>query len=167
MGELEQAQSQLLEARRLEGARDVDMFRPTVGRWLAQVYLAAGNVARAEAEVQALLALDVDVLADEAEPIQHLRGQILAARGELVEAIQVLYASLARLEEKGMRYQTGRALLVLAGVLAGKDGRAAEAQAHARRAREIFAGLGAKLDLQEAERLIVELAGRENQGEGR
>lgn len=167
MEELERAQAQLLEARRLEDARDVDMFRPTVGRWLAQVYLAAGNVAQAEAEVQALLALDVDVLADEAEPIQHLRGQILAARGEPVEAIQVLYASLARLEEKGMRYQTGRALLVLAGVLAGKDGRTAEAQAHAKRAREIFADLGAKLDLREAEGLIVELAGSENRGEGR
>ncbi len=96
-------------------------------------------------------------LGDEAEPIQQLHGQILAARGERIEAVQVLYASLARLEEKGMRYQTGGALLILAGVLADHEERSTEAIAHARRARDIFASLGATPDVQNAKRLIAKL----------
>lgn len=157
MGNLGQAQTHLLAAREMEDTHDVDMFRPTIGRWLAQVYLTAGNVEQAGAEIDDLLALDVDVLADEAEPIQHLHGQILAARGERIEAVQVLYASLARLEEKGMRYQTGGALLALAGVLADHEERSTEAIAHARRARDIFASLGATPDAQNTERLIAKL----------
>ncbi|MEE8389849.1 MAG: CHAT domain-containing protein, partial [Anaerolineae bacterium] len=163
LGDLEQAQTQLLEARKLEDTHGVTVFQPTVGRWLAQVYLTAGNVAQAETEIQAMLSLDVDVLADEAEPIQHLRGQLLAAQGKLAEAIQVLYASLARLEQKQMRYQTGGALLALAGVLAHKEDRAAEAKAHARRARDIFTDLGARLDVQKADTLIAELRVGESQ----
>ncbi len=152
--ELDQARTHLLEARELEEAHDVDMFRPTVGRWLAEVHLDAGAIDQAEREIEALLALDTDVLADEAEPIQRLHGLILAARGKLDRATQVLCASLARLEERQMRYQAGRALLALASVLAQTEGRAAEAKSHAIRARDIFADLGAELDRREAETMI-------------
>lgn len=152
----EQALAHLTKARELEDVHSITMFQPTVGRWLAQVHLASGNTDQAEAEIQALLSAEIDMLADDAEPIQHLRGQILAVRGNLAEAIQVLYASLARLEQEEMRYQTGCALLALAHVLAQMEGRAAEAQAHAERARSIFADLGAKLDVLAADRWLIE-----------
>lgn len=152
--ELDQARMHLLEAREIEEAHDVDMFRPTVGRWLVEVHLDAGAIDRAEREIEALLALDTDVLADEAEPIQRLHGLILATRGELDQATHVLCASLARLEERQMRYQAGRALLALASVLAQTEERAAEAKSHASRARDIFADLGARLDRREVEMML-------------
>lgn len=151
--ELEAAQKHLSRAREIEQAHDVDMFRPTVGRWLAQVYLSAGEIERAEAEVQSLLTLETDLLADEAEPIQCLRGQILAARGEWAKASQVLCAAIARLEQKQMRYQTGRALLALAEVLMQIEGRATEARSHAKRAHEIFTDLGAAMDASAIQRI--------------
>jgi hypothetical protein len=125
-----------------------------VGRWLVEVHLDAGAIDRAEREIEALLALDTDVLADEAEPIQRLHGLILATRGELDRATHVLCTSLARLEERQMRYQAGRALLALASVLAQTEERAAEAKSHASRARDIFADLGARLDRREVEMML-------------
>jgi class 3 adenylate cyclase/tetratricopeptide (TPR) repeat protein len=153
--ELDQALAQLSEARELAGS--AVMFKPTVGRWLAQVYLTQGDMVRAEAEIQALLSLDVDVLADEAEPIQHLRGEILAAQGKSMEALEVLRASLERLERKQARYQKGLLLLALAWVLKQTDELSAQARPIAERARVIFADLGAKLDVQAVDELLAEL----------
>jgi tetratricopeptide (TPR) repeat protein len=152
-GHFEQALTQLFEAEGL--AEQVLVFRATVGRWLAQVYLAQGNLDRAQDEIQELLTLDMDVLADEAEPIERLRGQVLAAYRETAEAVKVLEASLERLESGGMRFQTGATLLALAGVLSQVEGRTQDATAHAERAREIFAELGATLDAKEAEELLA------------
>jgi len=154
---LEQAQAQLDQARQLVETHDEGEFRPQIGRWLAQVHLTAGNVAQAWSEIQALLSLDADMLDVETEPIQRLRGQVLAAQGKLTEAAQVLEASLERLEQKQARYETGRTLLALAGMLVQMEDRAAEAREHAERARAICADLGAKLDVQEADELLVKL----------
>jgi class 3 adenylate cyclase/tetratricopeptide (TPR) repeat protein len=156
--ELAKAEEQLLTAKEL--TREAVMFKPTVGRWLAQVYLAAGDVDQAEAEIETLLFLDVDVLADDAEPIQRLRGEILAARGELDEAERMLKASLVRLERTEKRYQVAQACLSLARVLARTEGRETEALAHAERARDTFADLGARMDQRDAEALISELRRR-------
>jgi tetratricopeptide (TPR) repeat protein len=81
-GNLEEAVEKLLEAQELAQENEVVMFRPTVGRWLAQVYLTAGDVGRAEAELEDLLRLDTDILADDSDPIQRLRGQVLAGHGQ-------------------------------------------------------------------------------------
>jgi len=153
-GALEQALTQLSDVREL--AQDT-MFEPTVRRWLAQIYLTRGNTAQAQAEIQELLSTGADVLADEAEPIQRLWGEILAAQGEPEEANRVLEASLDRLEQRRKRYQAARTRLVLARVLAQVSGRAEEALAHAGRARATFAELGARLDLREAEQWIAGL----------
>lgn len=157
--DLEGARKGLSEVRELIEEHQAIEYQPTVGRWLAQVYLAAGELPAAEAEIQALLDLEPESLDVEAEPIQRLWGRILAARGELAEARQVLQDSLARLEQRGERYEMGCTLLALARVLAQMEGQAAEALAHAERAREIFADLGARLDLQEAEELIASTHG--------
>jgi len=156
-GDLEQARTELLEACRLIKEQKAPGFEATVGRWLAQVYLTEGDVTQAEAETRALRALTAEELSVEAEPVQRLWGQVLATQGKLAEAQQVLQDSLARLEQRREPYQTGCTLLALARVLAQMEGRAGEARAHAERAREIFADLGARLDLQEAEELITEL----------
>lgn len=153
--DLEQARVRLLEAREL--AESVAMFKPTVGRWLAQVYLTAGNVAQAEVETQNLLSLDVDVLGSDVEQIQRLRGQVLAAQGRPLEAIEVLEASLERLEQQRARYQTGRTLSALACVMTQVKDRSTEARACAERARVIFAELGARPDVQEVEELLAKI----------
>ena len=152
-GELADALAHLLQARELTGTDA--LFKPTIGQWLAQVYLSAGDVASAEAEIQALLGMDEDVLADDAEPIQRLWGQILAAQGKSPEAVQVLEASLARLEQAQMRYQAGRTRLALAGVLTHIKDRTVEAQTHATHARAVFSDLGATLDVREADELLM------------
>jgi hypothetical protein len=51
----------------------------------------------------------------------------------------------------------GRTLLALPGVLVEMDGRAEEARTHAERARTTFGVLGARLDVQETDKLIAEL----------
>ena len=154
-GDLERARTQLLEARKLIEAYKIPEFKVTVGRWLARVFLTEENVSRAEEEIQALLSLTPKELGVEAEPIQCLWGQILAVQEKQTEAVQVLEASLQRLEQKTMHYQTGCALLALAGVLAQMKGRAGEARAHAERACAMFTKMGAKLDTKEVERLIT------------
>ena len=155
-GDLEQARSQLLKARELIEAQETTAFEPDVGRWLAQVYLTEGDIGRAEAEIQALLAPGTK-LGIEAEPIHRLRGQILAAQGKLAEAAQVLQESLKRLEQDQAVYEMACTLLALAEVLAQMEGKAPEARACAERARRIFADLSAKLDLQEAGELVAKL----------
>jgi tetratricopeptide (TPR) repeat protein len=156
--DLEEALAQLLEAEKL--TERLVVFKPTVGRWLAQVHLTRGKLNQAEAVLQGIEVLGANVLADEAAPIQRLRGQVLAAQGELDEAIQVLEASLERLEGEGMRYQTAGALLALAGAFSQMEDGALEARSHAERARAIFQDLGAMLDLREAEELLRKTAGR-------
>ena len=75
-----------------------------------------GDAARAETELRTLLgAGDLGV---EAEPVQRLWGQFLAAQGDLIEAERVLRESLARVEQKGERYEAGCTALALARVLA-------------------------------------------------
>lgn len=155
MGNLEQAREQILEARKLDEKHNIDWSRPTIGRWLAQVYFSEGNVAQAENEIQALLSLDEGVLADEVEPIQHLWGLILAEQGKFDEAVQVLESSLERLEQNQAQYQAGRALLALAHVLTCM-GQVAKAKIHAQRANAIFVKLGAKLDADEAQEFMGE-----------
>jgi tetratricopeptide (TPR) repeat protein len=156
-GELDQARTQLLGARELVERYNAVQFKPDIGRWLAQVCLTEGDLAQAEAEIQPLLSLEKRDLGVEFEPIQRLWGQILAARGRLDEALQVLQESLERLEQSPMRYKTAGTLLALANVLAKMEGRAAEARLYAERARAILTDLGARLDLQEAEALLARI----------
>jgi tetratricopeptide (TPR) repeat protein len=146
----------LLKARELIEAQETTAFEPDVGRWLAQVYLTEGDIGRAEAEIQALLAPGTK-LGIEAEPIHRLRGQILAAQGKLAEAAQVLQESLKRLEQDQAVYEMACTLLALAEVLAQMEGKAPEARTCAERAQKTFADLSAKLDLQEADKLIAQL----------
>lgn len=155
-----QAHAELLEARKLIKTHGVRLFEATVARWLAQVYLTERDVAQAEAEIQPLLSLTKEDLREEYEPVQRLRGQILSAQGDLDEAAQVLQDSLTRLEQGEEPYQIGRTRLALGRVLAQMECRTAEALGHAKRAREIFANLGARPDMQEADRLIAELSKR-------
>jgi tetratricopeptide (TPR) repeat protein len=157
-GDLEQARAQLLEAKTL--AEGAVVFKPTVGRWLTQVHLTAGDIAEAEAELRELESLDTDMLADDAEPIQRLAGQVLVARGERDEGIRVLQESLERLEQNDMRYQAACTHLTLARVQAHIEGRETKAREHAEHARAIFADLGARLDRVEAESLIAEIGER-------
>jgi tetratricopeptide (TPR) repeat protein len=152
---LEQARAHLSEARTLIETHNAAQLEPTVGRWSVQTHLAGGDMTQAETEIQTLLALGMDALDTEAEPMQRLQGQILAAQGKLAEATQVLQESLERLEQSQAHYEIGCTLLALAGVLAQIQGRAAEARESAERARAIFADLGAKLDLKEADELLA------------
>jgi len=147
----------LSETRELVEAFGAVPFETTVGRWSVEVHRAEGNLAQAEAEIQLLLDMDRELLDIEAEPIQHLWGHILAARGKLEEAVQVLQESLGRLEQDHVQYEIGCTLLELARVLAGVEGRTEEALAQAKRAHATFAGLGARLDLEEAEQLMAGL----------
>lgn len=156
-GKLEQARAALEEARALMETHGVRGFEPTVGRWMAQVYLTEGDISQAEAEIQPLLSMDTDVLDVELEPIQRLRGQSLAARGNLIEAVQVLQSVLERLEQKQARYEIARTLLALTDVTAQMKDGATNARAHAERAQAIFADLGAKWDVQEVNKLLDSL----------
>jgi class 3 adenylate cyclase/tetratricopeptide (TPR) repeat protein len=156
-GKLEQARGALEQARAQMDAHDVRGFEPTVGRWLAEVHWTAGDIPHAEAEIQALLSMDTDVLDVEVEPIQRLRGLCLVAQGKPDEGIQVLRTSLERLEHKQARYETARTLLALAEVLAQMDDRTAEAKIHAERARAVFVDLGARLDIHETDELLARL----------
>ncbi|MBE2198377.1 MAG: AAA family ATPase [Anaerolinea sp.] len=132
-------------------------FQPTVDRWRAQLALAQGDAARAQAIFEPWLAADAEVLADEAEPVQRLYAQALAAGGETERAVHLLTESLQRLREAEMRYQTGQALLALAEIVAGVNGREAEARAYAIEAQMIFVQLGASLDTAVAEKLLAKL----------
>jgi class 3 adenylate cyclase/tetratricopeptide (TPR) repeat protein len=136
--------------------QDIALFRPMVGRWSVQVSMASGDLISADKETHSLLALGVEFLADEAEPIQRLRGQLLAAQGKESEAIEVLEASLSRLEAAQMRYQTGLTQLALAQVFAQID-KIYKARTQAEQAHIIFSELGAKLDLQEAKAFLASL----------
>jgi class 3 adenylate cyclase/tetratricopeptide (TPR) repeat protein len=153
--ELDQAQTHLSEARELVEKYEINELKPTVGRWWAQLHLSRGDLEQAEGEIGALLS--EKWLGVEAEPIHCLQGQILAARGKQDEAIPVLQKSLEQSEKNKVRYDIGCASLTLAVVLAEIDNRDAEARSHAERAQAIFAELGAKFDLQEAEELIARL----------
>jgi adenylate cyclase len=155
-GELERALAELAEAGK--GAETAVMFQPTVDRALAQVYLTAGDLSRAAALLEKWRGQEEDVLADEAEPIQRLYAELLAARGEREQAIQILAASLGRLETAGLRYQSAQAMLALAGVLAEMDGRQPEARHYAEEALAIFKQLGARLDTAETEALLAKLS---------
>jgi len=156
-GNLRQARQQLSEARELLETLGATMFEPTVGRWSVEVHLAEGNLAQAEHEIQPLLALPKDELDIEFEPVQRLWGRILAARGEMTEAIRVLQESLERLEKDQNRYELGCTLLVLAEMLAQIEDRVTDAMAHAQRARTMFDRLGARSDMEEADRVIARL----------
>jgi len=156
-GKLGEARKQLSEAcEHVEKLGDVEST-PIVGRWSVQVHLAEGNLTQAEAEVKPLLALKRDKLGIDAEPIQRLWGQILAAQGKLSKAQIVLQESLRQLGLYETDYEVACTLLVLSGVLAGMKGRMEQALEHVERARAIFAELGAKPDLEEADRLIARL----------
>jgi tetratricopeptide (TPR) repeat protein len=150
---LGQARQELLEARGLVTEHQAREFQSAVGRWLAQIQLAEGNLAGAEAEIQALLTLPSDDLGLDAEPAHRLHGQLLARQGRLAEAQQALQDCLKRLEAKDEQYETAWARLALAEVLAArKDVGASRAQAE--EALAIFKALGAKLDAAQAEKLL-------------
>lgn len=151
-GDFESASNCLLAARRLIVVHQAPEFATSVGRWLAQVYLSQGRLEQAEAEVQALLA-DPAELDGEAEAVQRLWGQILAARGQWHEAAQVLLISLERLEAEGERYEIAITLLAYASVLTQIKG-SAEARTAAEQARAIFISLGAQVDLRDVETFI-------------
>lgn len=155
-GNLDAAKEQMLTAQALETTHNVTMFHSTVGRWLAQIYLTMGNVTQAQRVIQNLLTLNTAKLADEAEPIQHLHAQLLAAEGDIPTAICILETSVARLEEQRMQYQTGQAWLILARLLMQTNQQNPKARAYARRAYDVFAALGAQWDVQEAAKLIQE-----------
>jgi tetratricopeptide (TPR) repeat protein len=155
MGAFENARDQLLKARRLSEAQDDVEFKTTIGRWLAETYLAAGNLDAAEAEVCWLRALGADELGSEVESVERLWGRILAKKGRLADGQKVLKDSLARQEGRGGRYELGRTLLALGELLAQMDGDAAKG--HLERARAIFADLGAASDTQEVDELLVRL----------
>ena len=151
--EFAEALAQLGEAEKL--ATTAVMFQPTVGRWLAQVYLTQGNLTQAENQLQTLLTLDENILDDEVEPIQCLQAQLLAAQGQQEAAIALLEASLARLD--GMKYQQAQALLALAQILAVGQ-RTTEARRSAQTAQAIFTELGASLDVVATNGLLAQLA---------
>jgi hypothetical protein len=98
----------------------------------------------AQAALDKWLSGEAEVLADEAEPIQILYSQILAAQGEIDQAVKILQASLHRLEDTGMRYQLAQAQLALAHVLASLDPQASRNLA--KHAQAIFTALCARLD---------------------
>lgn len=149
--ELAQALAHLSKASHL--AETAEMFQPTVDRWLAQVYLTQGDLPRARTLLEKWLGEDAEVLADEAEPIQMLYAQTLASQGDINQAVQRLEASLHRLQEVGMQYQTGQAMLALAKVLGTSNSTAA--QKYAEHAHEIFSSLSAHLDEEEAKDLLT------------
>jgi len=157
-----QAQEQLDQARKLEKQHQIDWFRPTLGRWAAEVALATGDIRLAETELDALLGMDVDAMDEETEPVQRLRAETLAAQGDRAGAVQVLEASLARLEEKGARYQSGEARLALARILLQDKECVMEAKAYVKQAWDIFSALGATLDVQAAERVFEQLKSQSN-----
>ncbi len=154
-GMLASARLHLEQARELIKTHRISVFALTVSRWLAQVHLRAGDLALAEAEIRGLLTMEIESLDVEAEPIQRLHGQILAAQGRLSEAIAVLQSSLTRLEQQQARYQTAQTQMALAGVLGQMEERVTEARTYAERARATFAALGARLDEQEVERFLA------------
>jgi tetratricopeptide (TPR) repeat protein len=154
-GDLDRARAESLTARALIETHEAPEFEATVGRWLAQVYLSQQDLERAEAELQTLLSkADLGV---EFEPVQRLQGQLLAAQGNAIEAERILRESLERLEQRGERYEVGRTCLALARVLAQGEGSLLEARAQSVRAVEIFADLGARLDLSEAQDLTARM----------
>ena len=154
--DLTAARSEVEYARRVVETHDIALFRPMVGRWSVQISMSAGDLISANEEIHALLVLGDEFLADEAEPIQRLWGQLLAAQGIETEAIQVLEANLTRLKAAKMRYQTGLTHLALAAAFAQID-KLAKAKTQAEQARTLFAELGARLDLQETEAFLVSL----------
>ena len=155
-GDLELAQMQLSKARGLADAHDAVEFKPALGRWFARVYVSSGDVAMAEAEIQALSSLGMD-LGTEVEPIQRLWGQVLAMQGKWDNAVQVLQASLARSEQESTPHEIAYTQLALARVLSREGGDPERASTHANRAHHTFITLGAELDAREAAILIAEL----------
>lgn len=133
-------------------------FQPTVDRWRAQLALAQGDAAYALSILEPWLTADAEVLADEAEPVQRLYAQALAAQGESERAVHLLAEGLERLREAEMRYQKGLALLALAEIVARVNGRETEARTYAIEAQTIFDQLGASLDTAVAEHLLARLA---------
>jgi len=162
-GDLEEARGQLLRAHELEETEGSGEWKPTLGRWLAQVHLDEGKVTQAKAEIELLRAQGTDRLGIETEAIERLWGQVLAAQGDLADAVQVLQGILKSPGEEGAGYETARTRLALAGVLVQIRGRETEAREHAERARETFADLGARLDLEEADRMIARLLAAQGQ----
>jgi class 3 adenylate cyclase/tetratricopeptide (TPR) repeat protein len=145
-GALTDARAHLTQAQNVTASHDIALFRPMVGRWSAEVHIAAGEIAEAEADLRLLLAEGEETLADEAEPVARLWGQVLAGKGEWETAVQTLAAHLARVQQAGQRYQTGLAHLALAQVLARRPEQRAAAREQARLAQQIFIGLGARAD---------------------
>jgi class 3 adenylate cyclase/predicted ATPase len=132
-------------------------FQPTVDRWQAQLALTQGDATRAQIILAKWLDAEAEVLADEAEPVQRLYAQALAVQGETERAVHLLTASVQRLREAEMRYQTGLSLLALAEVEAGVNGCRAEARAYAKEAQTIFEQLGARLDTAVVEKRLATL----------
>ncbi len=151
-GDLLAARQHLDEAQALIDQHDIAMHQPMISRWSAQVYLTAGESDQAKAEIERALAFQADMQADEIEPLQRLRAQVLAEQGQKQQAIEILEASLQRLQEAGLQYQTGQALLSLAQMLTKSE--AAQAQRYAENARAIFASLSASLDEAKAAMLL-------------
>lgn len=158
-GDLDRAAEHLLAARRLIEEQGAAEFAPSVGRWLAQVYLDRGDLALAEAEIEAMRARPAEKLGEDAEPVQRLWGQVLAARGEIAQAEQVLQESLDRLAQGGNRYQTAVTQAALAGVVAQVEGRTDAARALAMQAHKALDDLGARLEAEETAELLASLDG--------
>ena len=76
----------------------------------------------------------------------HARGLLLAARGELPAADRSRAAAAATFERLGQPYDLARALTALAAVRAGVPGQRDDAAALSRRARALYADLGARPD---------------------
>lgn len=154
MEEWKSAFSYLLLADEL--AETAVMFKPTVGRWLLEVALSQGDLAQAEQRLAALQTLETDILVDEAEPIQRLQAQFLAAQGEPARAIEILEASLTRLEASGPRYQEAQALLILAKIQTQiQPDKNDVICKQAKRAQTIFTELGARLDADAAAEFVA------------
>lgn len=150
------ARVNLLKAREKIKAHGVEEFEHSANRWLAQVYLSENDMEQAKVEIEALLSLRPETLGEEFEPLQRLWGQVLTIEGRHDEAIQVLRASLQRLEQEQARYEMGRTLLALTDVLARAE-KVTDARANAERAQTIFVELGAKLDMREAKKWLARL----------
>ena len=135
---------------------NLPFFAPTIGRWRAEILLSQGQTALASEVVQPFLEMDLDVLADEREPLQRLRARLFAADGEGQAAEALLQASLVRSQEAGLNYQSALTQLTLAELF--KSNRQWDAaRQEARAASDILKQLGASLDFVAAERLLNEL----------
>jgi hypothetical protein len=153
-----EAAQELDLARAIVEDEGVEEFRVDIGRWLAQMALSQGEAERALHFVEPWLG-SVDEEGDEGlEPLYWIQAQAWALLGMLGQAVAILLASYGLLQTTDSPYQTAHVLLALGQVLAGQNGRQAEARAHAQAALTTFIQLGARLDAAEADKLLAILA---------